>query len=314
MRVILRPTRVNAWSGLGTKKYRNCWEDIGPYFTRSGVRYTGLTRTEAQELGNILNLDLSPNSTFWDSFFIRTVGKDLYLNVEDPFDKLKYLFLKNHKKVKRSLTENKATADFVLINKDEEARRENVFNRIKRDAIKAFDKLSSEDIRKALRLYGHNADRMSAEVAENKLFEIIEGSPQSFMDRWINNTNRELEVLIERAISKNIIRKNKNIYRYGTEVIGHSMGDTVSFLNDPKNQDIKITIMKSLESKETIEPIPEPELPVTPLDDVEKEVLEELINAPVEPVKKTRGRPKKVETVDEEKVKAAAPKSSEDTI
>ena len=64
MRVILRPTKVNTWSGLGTRKYRNCWEDLGPYFTRSGVRYTGLTRTEAQELGDVLNLDLSPNSTF----------------------------------------------------------------------------------------------------------------------------------------------------------------------------------------------------------------------------------------------------------
>ena len=288
MRVILRPTAKNAWSGL--KKYRNCYEDISTYYTRSGQLYTGLSKTEADELGSTLGIDLSPNSEYWNTFFIRTSGKDLYLDIEDPLDKLRYLFLKNHRRVKKSLMENKATANFVLINKDEEAKKANIYNRVKRDSIKEFDRLSPEDIRMALRLYGHNADSMSNEVAENRLFDIIEGNPQSFLDKWVNNKSRDTEVLVERAISRNIIRRNKNIYRYGTEIIGHSLADTVGFLNDAKNQDIKITIIKSLESKGTINVTPEPIVDDEPTP------------------KKTGGRAKKVITDEEvDAVKAASP-------
>jgi len=257
MRVILRPIGKNAWSGL--VKYRNCYEDISPYWTRSGRIYTGLTTEDEKRLGELLGIDLRANSDYWKTFYIRTMGRDVYLDLDDPQDELKYLFLKNHKRVKNSLMENKATANFVLVNKDEEAKRANVFNRARRDAIKEFDKMSAEDLRKCLRLYGHNADSMSAEVAENKLFDIVEGNPQSFLDKWVNNPHRETAVLVERAISKNIIRKNKNIYKYGSEIIGHNLGETVAFLDDSKNQDIKITILKAIESKETVITSVEPE-------------------------------------------------------
>jgi hypothetical protein len=44
-----------------------------------------------------------------------------------------------------------------------------------------------------------------------------------FLQKWINNKDREIEVVIEQAISKNVIRRNKNIYKYGSDVIGYSM-------------------------------------------------------------------------------------------
>jgi hypothetical protein len=203
-------------------------------------------------LSEALGEDLRPSSEFWKNFFIRTSGKDLYLNIEDPIDELRYLFLKNHKRVKNSLTEQKATANFVLLNKDEEARRSNVYNKIKRKAASEFDKLSHEDMRKCLRLYGHNGDTLSNEVVENRLSDLVEGNPQAFLDRWVNNKQRDNEVLIERAISKNIIRRNKNIYKYGTEIIGHSLFDASAFMADPKNQDIKIAVLNQLDSKDTM--------------------------------------------------------------
>lgn len=251
MIVILRPIAKKSWSGL--IKYRNCYEDLGPYFTRSGRIYTGLTLDDETRLGDLLGNDLRSASDFWKEFFIRTSGKDLYLNTNDPTDELKYLFLKSHKRVKNSILENKASANFVLINKDEEAKRTNIYSRIKRDALKEFDALTSEDMRKCLRLYGHNGETMSNEILEKTLFDIVEGNPEGFLERWVNNDKREIEALIERAISKNIIRKNKNIYSYGTDVIGHSLIETSSFLEAPKNQDVKIAIMKQLESKRFID-------------------------------------------------------------
>jgi len=242
--------RRDTWSGL--KKYRNCYEDIGPYFTRSGRSYTGLLKEEADRLGEILGLDLSSGSEYWRDFFIRTSGKDLYLDLDDPADELKYLFLKGHRRVKNSLAERKATANFVLINKGEEDKRTNVFNRIRRKAIRSFDDMNTEDIRKCLRIFGHNADRLSNEAAENRLFEIVEGDPKSFLRKWVDNETRDTEALLEKAVSRNIVRKSKNIYKYGSDIIGHTMIETVGFIDDPKNQDIKIAIMKQIDGKESI--------------------------------------------------------------
>lgn len=270
MIVILRPIAKKSWSGL--IKYRNCYEDIGPYFTRSGRVYTGLTSTDETRLGSILGWDLKSGSEFWKDFFIRTSGKDLYLDTNDAHDELKYLFLKNHKRVKNSIMENKASANFVLINKDEEAKRTNLYSRTKREALKEFDKLTPEDMRSCLRLYGNNGDSMSNELLEKVLFDIVEGNPESFLEKWVNNKRRDIEALIERAIAKNIIRKNKNVYMYGTDIIGHSLAETSYFLEEPKNQDIKIAIMKQLESKAYFDiPIGEPIAPVKPEDIVVEE-------------------------------------------
>jgi hypothetical protein len=248
MIVILRPIKKNNWSGL--VKYKNCYEDIGSYFTRSGQLYTGLVDDEATRLGESLGLDLRKSSEYWKTFFIRTTDKDLYLNTDDPMDELKYLFLRNHKRVKNSLLESKATANFVLINKEEEAKKASVYNRAKRNAIVEFGLLSPEDIRKALRIYGHNADSMTNEMAENRLFEIVEGDPEGFLNKWVKNKNRDTQYIIEQALSKNILRRNKRLLTYGTENLGYGMEEAIVFLDDPKNQDIKVAILKALDAKE----------------------------------------------------------------
>ena len=260
MKVILRPTGRNAWSGL--IKYRNCYEDLGSYFTRSGRLYTGLTKDDEIKLGNALGVDLSPNSAFWHTFHIRTGTKDLYLDTEDPMDELRYLFLKNHKRVADSIFQKKSTANFILINKDEEAKKANLYNKTKRRALKEFDKLTSDEVVKALRLYGDNAENVSADVAENMLFDMVEGNPQKFLELWVDNVTRDTQFLIEKAIASNVLRKIKTTYKYGTDVIGNSLDEAIVYLENPSNQDIKLAIIQATKSKDFM---PEP-----PKDEVEE--------------------------------------------
>lgn len=247
MKVILRPTGRNAWSGL--IKYRNCYEDLGSYFTRSGRLYTGLTKADETRLGDRLGLDLSPNSEFWKTFHIRTATKDLFLDTEDPMDELRYLFLKNHKRVADSIFQKKSTANFVIINKDEEAKKANLYNKIKRRAISEFDKLTRDEVVKSLRLYGNNAENVSADVAENMLFDIVEGNPQKFLDLWVDNTTRDTEFLIQKAIASNVLRKVKTTYKYGSDVIGNGLEEAIDYLNAPINQDIKLAVIQATQSK-----------------------------------------------------------------
>ena len=250
MRVILRPTNRYTWANV--VKYKNCYDYLNPYFTRSGNIYTGLTVEDASRLGAMLGLNLLQSSDYWKNFFVRVGADDIFLDTEDPLDEIKYLFLKNHKRVKSSIFERKATADYLLINKDEEAKRENMFNKAKVDGISEFRKMSLTDMRKCLRLFGQNAENVSSEVVENSMFKIVEANPTMFLDKWINNKNREIEVVLEQAISKNIIRRNKNIYKFGSDVIGYSMQETIDFLENPKNQDIKISVLNSIDAKDFI--------------------------------------------------------------
>lgn len=253
MKIVLRPLVGDPWSGI--IKFRNCHEDLASYFTRSGRLYTGLTDADAERLGTKLNLDLKTGSEFWKTFFIRTSGKDMVLETEDPMDELKFLFLKSHKRVKSSVFEHKATANFVLINENEEARRANVFSKAKRQALRELDKMSTEDVKKALRIYGKRAENLTAEVAESKLFELVEGDAQGFINKWVNNEARETQYLIERAIGENIIRKNKRQYSYGTEVIGYGIEDAILYLENPKNQDLRMTIISEIKAKEKLSSI-----------------------------------------------------------
>jgi len=250
MIIELKPLRKHAWSNV--YKYAKCNDDLAPYWTRSGSIYTGLTERDQKRLGELLRQDLHPTSDFWKKFYVRVGARTLYLDTKDPMDELKYLFLKNHKKVKTSYAEHKASAEYILLNKEEEARRENVYNKIKRRAIKEFDNLSLEDMRKVLRLYGYNVDTLGNEEVEKMLFNSVEEDPERFLKMWVDNKDRETTFLIQDAISKNIIRRNKNIYRYGSEIIGHNLDETIAFLDDPKNNDIRRVIISQINAKKEV--------------------------------------------------------------
>jgi hypothetical protein len=69
------------------------------------------------------------------------------------------------------------------------------------------------------------------------------------MLKWVNNPNKETQFLIENALSKNILRRNRTQYFYGTEMIGNGIDDAIAYLNDKKNQDIKMSILQETKSK-----------------------------------------------------------------
>lgn len=249
MEVVLKFIKKDAWAGVS--KYPGCFTGIGPIWTRSGNRYTGLSEEDARRLEKELGYSenyLSPQSSFWDTFAIRVTDKPLFLHIEKPEDELKYLFAKGHKRVANGTKHIKPGNDFVLINEELEAEQTNKNNKIKREAFAAFTKMSVSEMRKALRLFGFKSDDTKADICESTLFSFIENDPQKFLNIWVNNKDREAQFLIETAISKNIIRRQKNLYYYGTDVIGHSLNDAIAFLNDKQNNDIRLVILQETEA------------------------------------------------------------------
>lgn len=250
MEVILKYKKIDYWSKV--TKYKGCNDTIQSYWTRSGSKHTGLTEEDEKRLEKALGFaegTLARYSPYWVTFGVKLGEKPLILHTENPWDELKYLFLKSHKNVAIGLLDNKPNTDYILIQKDAEAKEANLHNRAKIDAIVEFKKMTLEDMRKCLRLYGTKSDNISAELVEATLFDFIEKDPQKFFTKWVNNNQKNTEFLIEAAIAKNIIRKSRNIYYYGTETIGQSMQDAITHIDSPKNQDLKLSILAELENK-----------------------------------------------------------------
>ena len=250
MEVIVRIVKVNPWTGL--TKWPTTFDYVGPYWTRTGNIYTGLTESDARRLEKELGYEegkLAPGSEFWTTFAVQIGKRDLVLDTDKPYDELKYLFLKNHKRVADGMGAMNPSKDYLLINKDSEAEETNKRNKVKRDAYREMDKMSIEDMRKCLRIYGMKSDTMSNELVEAKLSEQIETAPEKFMLRWVNNKDKEFNFIVEEAISKNIIRKNKAQYYFGTDLIGNGLDDAIAYLKDKKNQDILLAIKGEIKSK-----------------------------------------------------------------
>lgn len=250
MEVIVRIIKTNPWTGI--TKWPTCYDYIGTYWTRSGNLYTGLTAEDAARLEKELNYvpgHLAPNSSFWDTYTVKIGKKDVILNTDIPEDELKYLFLKSHKRVANGLNEVNPSKDYLMINKDNEAKEQNKVNKLKREAYREMDKLSIEDMRKCLRLYGIKSDTMSNELIEAKLSELIEANAETFMMKWVNNKDKELNFIIEEAVAKNIIRKNKSQYYFGTDLIGNGLDDVIAYLKDKTNQEIRLAIQNEIKSK-----------------------------------------------------------------
>jgi hypothetical protein len=256
--MIVKLIKKEAERWAGVKFYKGCGESIGSYYTRSGRRYTGLEPEDAERYCKLLGYKeghLSPDSTFWDNFGIKMTGDKefILLNTDDPYQEFHYKFLKGHKDVAFSLKDITPGKKWLLLHDELEANESNKNARLKRKAFQEFDKMTPDEMRKALRLYGINATNSNTEIVESTLFRIVEESPIKFIQIWVDNINKEVMFLIEEAVSKNVLRKANTTYKYGTDVLGYTIEETIEYLKNPAHRDLRITILSQIEGKSEFE-------------------------------------------------------------
>ncbi len=234
---------------------RNSVKYIGGWITRSGLPYAGNfspeDRREYEKLLGYPTGQLDPGSKFWDNFIaVKLQGnRPTILNTEVAEDRFKYEYLKHHIEVMDGFEDKKPRALYVMINEEAEAKKKNIANERKVEAIKEYDKMSADDIVNCLRLFGISSRDLSSEKCRERMFDIVMAKPAEFMAKWTNNKDRNYFILIEDAISKNVIRRNRNVYYYGTDTIGTSLVDTVAFLKNKNNQEVYLSIKTETESK-----------------------------------------------------------------
>ena len=178
MVVELRIKKKSPWAGL--VKYKHCFDYIAPYYTRSGSIYTGLTSEDEKYFEKALGYqegELARSSNFWSNFVVRIGSQPVLLDDQYPRQAMIIKFLTNHKRVATSLDKLDAGKDYLLINREAEAIQQNKINKVRRDALKEFDKLSLDQMRKCLRIFGVKSDTMSNELLESTLFNLIDKNP-----------------------------------------------------------------------------------------------------------------------------------------
>lgn len=250
MVVELKIKKKNPWAGL--IKYRSCYDYIAPYFTRSGSIYTGLTPEDEKHFEKVLGYPeghLAKTSNFWTTFCVKIGAKTLLLDTSVPRQEMIVKFLSGHKRVATSLDKMDAGKDYLLINREAEAIELNKANKLRRDAIKEFDKLSLDQMRQCLRLFGVNAAQMSNELVESSLFQLIDKQPKKFFEKWVDNKTKETEFILEEAVAKGVIRKERTSYFYGTDMIADSLTDAIAYLDNKKNQDLRLSIINETKNK-----------------------------------------------------------------
>lgn len=250
MVVELKIKKKNPWAGL--IKYKSCFDYISPYFTRSGSIYTGLTPEEETYYEKALGYPeghLAKSSDFWNTFCVKVGSRTVLLDDSIPRQAMMIKFLSGHKRVATSLDKMDAGKDYLLINREAEAIEANKINKLRRDAIKEFDKLTLEQMRKCLRIFGVKADTMSNELVESTLFSMVDKNPKQFFTKWVDNKSKETEFLLESAIAKGVIRKERTQYYYGTELFADSLQDAIAYLDAKKNQDLRLSIINQVENK-----------------------------------------------------------------
>ena len=250
MVVELKIKKKNPWAGL--IKYRSCFDYIAPYFTRSGSIYTGLTPEDEKYFEKALGYTeghLAKASEFWTTFCVKVGARTLLLDDSIPRQQMIIKFLTGHKRVATSLDRLDAGKDYLLVNREAEAVEQNKQNKLRRDAVKEFDKLSIEQMRKCLRMYGVRPDDMSNELIESTLFSLVDKNPKKFFQKWVDNKNKDTEYLIEEAIAKGVIRKDRTQYYYGSEMFADSLDDAIAYLDAKKNQDLKLSIINETQNK-----------------------------------------------------------------
>jgi hypothetical protein len=104
-------------------------------------------------------------------------------------------------------------------------------------------------MRKALRLFGIKSDTLSNELVESQLFDLVDKKPSQFFEKWVNNKSKETEFILETAIAKGIIRKDRTQYYYGSEMFADSLKEAIAYLDSKKNQDLKLSIINQIENK-----------------------------------------------------------------
>lgn len=243
----------------GEFRYTNCAEFLAVQFNvKTRVHNTGLTKEEEEILEKELKMESGAlsayNSTYWSSYpaMIPVTKDGIMLDLANPKDYIWYKNMLVHSEIANSESEKYDSPEYkyVMTSPEQEAKVKNEKGKIRREAYKVFGKLSTNDMKDALKLLGQRvAKDSSVDFIEGKLTEYVDENPGAFLD-LMKDTNFKMKVFISNCIAVKAITKSGPKYMInGGDQIGIGIEQTIEYLQDPNNQDV----YKNLKAKVEID-------------------------------------------------------------
>lgn len=247
--VKVRPIKRPTWNGF--LRFKNTKDSLTPMYDYTGTIVSGLTQEDAERLGKILQKDLTPGSKFWSDYRVIMTDKERIFNLENPEHELAVKFLKGDKRVANSQEElDKGLypyASYVIYDEEVAAIEKNKEFTAKRKATIEFNKLSIDQMIDILKLYPGfvNLTSVKPDVVEATLFELLEKDPTKFIG-LVQDKKLDIKVFLKDLVNAKILRKNKTAYYYGEDCLGHDEESTITYLEEPKHQSLKIEFAEQL--------------------------------------------------------------------
>ena len=248
--VIVKSVEKHRWSGY--HRFPKCKDTVIAQYGRAGYA-TGLSSEEEAKLEKLLHLEsgtLNRFSDYWQNYTVILTDKDKTLKLERPKDFLDYKILSSSEKVANSVNNlaDWPKATYVLYDAEEDAKKDNLKVKEKRNAYKIFNGMTISEMRDVLKVMGKKADNASETLIENTLNDIVESSPSEFIET-VNVSDFKTRVFINDLVAINALRIRGGHYMLGDTALGHDLETTILFLKEPKNQDIVLSLKAKLQGK-----------------------------------------------------------------
>jgi len=248
-KVILKALERQSWSGF--HRFPKCKDTVIASLGRGGYE-TGLTEKEATSLEKELQMKpgtLGKYSEYWRDYTVILNDKDKTLILERPRDFIDYKILMSSKRVANSVNnlQDWPKAEYVLYDAEEDAKKDNLKIKEKRKAYKQFNSMTSTEMRNVLKLMGKKSENASDTLIENTLADILDKDPTSF-NEVLAQPDFKLRVFVEDLRSINALRVRGGHYMFGDSAIGHDLESALTYLKDPKNQDIVLSLKSKLKA------------------------------------------------------------------
>lgn len=243
-KIVVKSLQKENWAGM--HRYHKCHDTVVAKETRGGY-LTGLDEKEERHLEKQLGLsdgDLARHSNYWKEYAVTLTDRDLVLDLDNPRDVLDLALLKVNPRVCNSVNERHKwpKAEYEIYDAEEDAKNENAKISEEARAVADFVKLTPGEKRNYLKLLGKGVSSMSDTLVTNELFKIAKNDFAKF-NAITDSPNYKTRILLYDLISESVVKIKGGYYIYDEVQLGQGEATACEFLDDPHNQELRITLM-----------------------------------------------------------------------
>ena len=242
------------------KKYRDMAEDKtipqdvrNSYLDKANDIERKAFEEEFQLPSGTLNF-YNRENPYWAKYRVKLGKEGKVLDLSKATDYIEYKVLLANKRIIAPSWEDRFKSGeykFALVDEDEQIKTQANKTEILKNAWKHFGKLedSVEDMQFILGTTNKKTTSNKIEFLRSEVGKMIETNVNQFL-AIVEDPKFKIKIFIEKCLNKNILERNSNsgYALKGGDEIGRTLQETISFLENPKNQDIYLKLKAQIEN------------------------------------------------------------------